>query len=103
MMPAMFDLPWKTALLTGVAQGLGRAVGLPLARAGADLFLVDCNNHGARDTSARFANAGSAGVDAPIRSLKHVRSQIPNKPPLGAAVLPSVENIAQTVFDWREE
>lgn len=52
-----FDLSGKTALVTGAARGLGRAIALALANAGADIAL------GLRDVSA------GAAVKAEIEAL----------------------------------
>src|SRR5512132_3479173 len=47
----MFDLTGKVALVTGAAQGMGRAMALALAEAGAHLMLVDRNEAGAHETA----------------------------------------------------
>jgi NAD(P)-dependent dehydrogenase (short-subunit alcohol dehydrogenase family) len=61
----MFELSGKVALVTGAAQGLGRAMALALAESGADLLLVDRNDHGARETAATIAQLGRRGVVFP--------------------------------------
>ncbi len=58
----MFDLSGHVALVTGAAQGLGRAMALALAEAGADLLLVDRNEPGARETAATIGKLGRRAV-----------------------------------------
>ena len=54
--PTLFDLTGRVALVTGTAQGMGRATALALAEAGADLLITDINAEGlaatARDIEA---------------------------------------------------
>ena len=47
----LFDLTGKVALVSGAAQGLGRAMALALAEAGADTLLVDRNETSAQETA----------------------------------------------------
>jgi NAD(P)-dependent dehydrogenase (short-subunit alcohol dehydrogenase family) len=57
-MNALFDLSGRVAVVSGAAQGMGRAMALALADAGADLLLVDRNEEGARRTAASIAELG---------------------------------------------
>ena len=58
MTSSLFDLTNKVAVVTGAAQGMGRAMALALAEAGADLLLVDRNEDGVRQTAASIAAMG---------------------------------------------
>ena len=50
-MTNLFDLTGRTAVVTGSAQGMGRAMALALAEAGADLVLLDRNAAGIEATA----------------------------------------------------
>jgi len=64
-MKAMGNMDGKAVLVTGAASGLGRATALKLARAGADLCVVDINAAGLDETSAQLRDLGA-------RHLVHV-------------------------------
>ncbi len=57
-MANLFDLSGRVALVSGAAQGMGRAMALALAEAGADLLLVDVNAAGAEQTAGQIAGLG---------------------------------------------
>ena len=57
----MFDLTGKTALVTGAASGIGRAIALRLARAGAFVYVADRDGDGARQVAAELVSAGGQG------------------------------------------
>lgn len=61
-MTTLFDLTGKVALVSGAAQGLGRAMALALAEAGADLLLVDLNLAGAAATAEQVRGYGRRAV-----------------------------------------
>jgi len=48
----------KASIVTGAAGGLGREVGLAIARAGGEVFLVDRNPEGLAQTQALIGEAG---------------------------------------------
>lgn len=60
----MFDLSGRVALVTGAAQGLGRAMALALADAGADIMAVDRNVAGAEATAHTITGLGRRAVVA---------------------------------------
>jgi NAD(P)-dependent dehydrogenase (short-subunit alcohol dehydrogenase family) len=64
-MPSLFDLSGRIALVSGAAQGLGRAMALALADAGADLLLADRNADGLGRTADAIAALGRRAVAAP--------------------------------------
>lgn len=58
MPTTLFDLSGKTAIVTGAAQGMGRAMSLALAEAGADLLIVDLNVAGLESTAGEIRAMG---------------------------------------------
>jgi NAD(P)-dependent dehydrogenase (short-subunit alcohol dehydrogenase family) len=54
----MFDLTGRTAVVTGSAQGMGRAMAIALAEAGADLVLLDRNEAGIEATAVAIRGFG---------------------------------------------
>jgi NAD(P)-dependent dehydrogenase (short-subunit alcohol dehydrogenase family) len=57
-----FDLSGRTALVTGAARGLGRAIALGLARHGADLAAIDRDVAGAEEVAAEARSLGRRAV-----------------------------------------
>jgi NAD(P)-dependent dehydrogenase (short-subunit alcohol dehydrogenase family) len=57
-LPAMFDLSGRVAAVSGAASGLGRAIAMALAQAGADLLLADIDEHGMVEPTAAIAKLG---------------------------------------------
>lgn len=60
----LFDLTGRVALVSGAAQGLGRAMATALAEFGADLFLVDRNEAGVRETAGAIGKLGRRALHA---------------------------------------
>jgi NAD(P)-dependent dehydrogenase (short-subunit alcohol dehydrogenase family) len=58
MLHALFDLTDRVAVVSGAASGLGRAMSLAFAEAGAHLMLVDRNLEGAEQTTAAIGKLG---------------------------------------------
>ena len=54
----LFDLSGRIALVSGAASGLGRAMALGFAEAGADLLLADKNTAGIEDTAGQIEGLG---------------------------------------------
>lgn len=64
MPSSLFDLSGKVALVSGAAQGMGRAMSLALAEAGADLMLVDLNTASGEATAKEVRALGRRAVFA---------------------------------------
>jgi len=60
----LFDLTNKVAVVSGAAQGMGRAMALALAEAGAELLLVDLNEAGVNRTAAEIQATGRRAIAA---------------------------------------
>ena len=65
-MAGMFDLGGKIAVVSGAAQGMGRAMATAIAEAGADLLLVDRNGPGVRQTAASIERLGRRAAVAVV-------------------------------------
>jgi NAD(P)-dependent dehydrogenase (short-subunit alcohol dehydrogenase family) len=60
----LFDLTGKVAVVSGAAQGMGRAMATALAEAGASLMLVDLNEAGVQRTAAEICELGRRALPA---------------------------------------
>jgi NAD(P)-dependent dehydrogenase (short-subunit alcohol dehydrogenase family) len=58
----LFDMTGRVALVSGAAQGMGRATALALAEVGADLVLADVNTAGVERTASEAAALGRRAV-----------------------------------------
>lgn len=58
----LFDLSGRVALVSGAAQGMGRAMATGFAEAGADLMVVDVNAAGLQATAGTIAGLGRRAV-----------------------------------------
>ena len=58
----LFDLSGRVALVSGAAQGMGRAMAIGFAEAGADLMVVDINADGVKATAEHIAKLGRRAV-----------------------------------------
>lgn len=63
-MTKLFDLTGRVAVVSGAAQGLGRAMATALAEAGANLLLVDRNTAGIEQTARHIASLGRRALPA---------------------------------------
>lgn len=61
-MPDLFSLEGKTALVTGAGGGLGSAIALAMAEAGAQVIASDLTQQGAEDTAARITAGGGRAI-----------------------------------------
>lgn len=77
-MPTPSDMTGKAALITGAAAGLGRATALILARAGADVCLVDVNAAGLEATAgeARALGVKALAQEADLASPDNCRAAV---------------------------
>ena len=67
----MFSLAKRTAIVTGAATGIGRAIAVRLAEAGATVAVVDLNLTGAQSAAAALPN-GAFAVEADVSAAASV-------------------------------
>jgi NAD(P)-dependent dehydrogenase (short-subunit alcohol dehydrogenase family) len=72
----LFDCTGRVAVVSGAAQGMGRAMALALAEFGADLVLVDLNEAGATDTAVQISSLGrrALAVRCDVSDPQQIRS-----------------------------
>ncbi len=72
----LFDLSGRVALVTGAAQGMGRATATAFAEAGADLLITDINTEGLQVTAHHLGKLGRrvVPVAGDITSVEFIRS-----------------------------
>ena len=72
---SFFDLTGRVALVSGAGSGMGRAMTIALAEAGADLLLADLNLDGARKTAEVIEKLGcrAVAVDCDVSDPKQIR------------------------------
>ena len=58
----LFDLSGRVGLVTGAAQGMGRAMAIAFAEAGADVLIVDLNSAGVQATAEHIQSLGRRAV-----------------------------------------
>lgn len=68
---SMFSLEGQTAIVTGAATGIGEAIAIRLAAAGATVAVLDMNLAGAQAVAARLPNAAFA-VEANVSESRQV-------------------------------
>lgn len=56
-------LEHQTAIVTGAAHGIGRGIAVEMARAGADIVLVDINEDGMDETARMITSLGRASLN----------------------------------------
>ena len=64
MNDSLFNLTGKVAAVSGAASGMGRAMSLALAEAGADVVLIDLNEAGAREVATAIEGKGRRSLAA---------------------------------------
>lgn len=58
----LFDLSGRVALVSGAAQGMGRAMAIAFAEVGADLMITDLNQEGVNATAEHIRELGRRAV-----------------------------------------
>jgi NAD(P)-dependent dehydrogenase (short-subunit alcohol dehydrogenase family) len=58
----MFDLSGRVAMVSGAASGMGKAMSIALAEAGADVTLADINEEGAQTTASEIEALGRRAI-----------------------------------------
>ncbi|MCB8821433.1 2-dehydro-3-deoxy-D-gluconate 5-dehydrogenase KduD [Microvirga rosea] len=71
-MMSLFDLHGKTALVTGANTGLGQAIAVALASAGADIVAVGRSSMAETETAVRNAGRSMQAISADLSTLEPI-------------------------------
>src|SRR5215470_11625362 len=82
---SLFDLTGKTAFVTGASRGIGRAIAVALADAGADVALVARSAEGLADTADDITAVGRKAVVIP--------ADVTDQPSVADAVAASIDQL----------
>lgn len=77
-MPLELDLEGHTALITGAGQGVGKAIGTTLARAGATVVINDVVEARAKEAAEEIRGLGGTALEAPfdVTDWRQVESSV---------------------------
>ena len=84
---SLFDLTGKTAFVTGASRGIGRAIAVGLAEAGADVALVARSADGLADTAE--------AIDAIGRKAFVIPADVTSQEAVAAAVAAAIDQLGQ--------
>ena len=76
MIQELFSLDGRVALVTGAASGMGRAMALAFADAGADLLIADIKADGLKTTGDEIAALGRRALEVrcDVTSIEQIRA-----------------------------
>jgi len=72
----MPELHGRVALVTGAGRGIGRAIGLRLARGGAAVVFADIDPQSARTAAAEAAGGRTLGIEMDVSNMDSVRQAV---------------------------
>jgi NAD(P)-dependent dehydrogenase (short-subunit alcohol dehydrogenase family) len=96
----MTELSGKTALITGSGQGIGRAIALAMAEAGADIAVIDRNPDTARAVAEEVRGLGRRSVAVPCDVSQ--RDQVESAVATTISELGGVDILVNNAHDLRD-